>query len=239
MDHELRFGPEFLRTKALVDEGRLGEPWYGRPEMFLPPTAAYFERPHRWWYDRRRGGGLLGALGSHMVDMARWMWGQVEAVSCTLATFLHERPDERGTPTHVTADEHASLRLRFSSGALMNLVTTVCLPDRPAFDLQLAGSEGSLRLLEGTALSFAPLGGEAAPVEIEGPLPESDELGMPGYGIFGRCLPIFLRAVVGAVAEGRTDIAGAADFRDGLAVQRVLDAARASHEADGGWIRCS
>ena len=41
------------------------------------------------------------------------------------------------------------------------------------------------------------------------------------------------------MAEERTHLPGAASFEDGLAVQRVLDAARASDAADGGWIRAS
>jgi len=45
-----------------------------------------------------------------------------------------------------------------------------------------------------------------------------------------------VRDVLGAVATGKTELEHAATFADGLAVQRVLDAARESAAADGGWV---
>jgi hypothetical protein len=57
---------------------------------------------------------------------------------------------------------------------------------------------------------------------------------MEDHGIFARCLPLYLRDLIQAVGAGHTALDQAATFTDGLAVQRILDAARSS-SAEGGW----
>jgi predicted dehydrogenase len=50
-----------------------------------------------------------------------------------------------------------------------------------------------------------------------------------------RGFTVFARRIVEALREGRNTIEGAATFDDGYRTQRVLDAARRSHES-GCWI---
>ncbi len=44
------------------------------------------------------GGGLLGALGTHMFDNVSWLLGQrIVAVNSSLRTVVKERPEGEGT----------------------------------------------------------------------------------------------------------------------------------------------
>ena len=214
-------------------EGFVGPPWHAAIEMNLV-NPAYRSRPYSWWFDAARGGGMLGALGSHLVDLLRWTLGEVTRVEAELATFVERREDAQGTPRKVTADEHVAMRLRFENGALGRLATSAVVAGERRFFFQVTGSEGSLRLVEGEELCASRPGEPWRPVEVE-PLPSAEELGMPEYSLFGRCLPFFLRDLLASVRSASA-LEGGADFADGLAVQRVLDAARRSAREATVWV---
>ncbi len=238
IDHELRWSPHLRELRRRLQSGAAGEPRHVAIEMFLPP-ANHAERPWSWWFDARRGGGVLGALGSHLIDLLRWILGEISEVRASLAHFQDERRDGAGALREVTADDYAALALRFRNGCLGTLETSIAIPSERFFRLQVTGSEETLRVVKGDELWAGPSTGTLAPVAVQPPLPTCAELGLPEYGIFGRCLPLFLRDLVAAVGEQRGACDGAATFQDGLATQQVLDAARASAASRGGWVACN
>jgi len=238
LDHQLRFGPEFRRAQEVLRSGTLGELWHARFEIRLPPLN-FLARPYGWWFDAARGGGILGALGSHMLDLLRWLLGEIDSVGAELETFVPERPDpETEIPQLVTADELASLRLRFAGGATGELRTSCTLPGPYVFELEVAGSDGALRIVGGDALSVSQAGEAFEPEELAQPLPPAAFFEMEDHGVFGRCLPLYLRALIDALRAGESSLPEAATFADGLAIQRVLDAARSSAANDGGHVAC-
>lgn len=236
IDHELRWSPHVRGLRALVRDGFLGEPWHVAVSMHYA-SPGFRQRPHGWWFEAERGGGVLGALGSHLVDLVRFVLDGVaiESARCQLATYLAERPDRAGEARPVTADEHATLDLLLANGTRVAIDTSMIVPHQPAFELLLTGSEGHLRLVDGEHLRAGHPGAEEESLAIDPPLPASADFGITDAGIFGRCLPLFLRDVLGAV-RGNAALPEAADFADGLAVQEALDAARRSHAQDGAWV---
>lgn len=236
LDHQLRFSPYRRRVRALLAEGALGEVRHGRFELHLG-SPLWFERPHTWWFEAERGGGILGAIGSHLIDLLRFELGPVAAVRAELATFVADRRTPDGEARPVTADEYASLTLRMASGARIEVATSCVSPNARGFRYELFGSAGTLRLDDEQDLRFARLGDELAPVEVVEERPSFEEIGIDDRsGPFARSLPLYLRALLEAVAEGRSAVADAATFADGLAVQRVLDAARESARTGGGFV---
>jgi predicted dehydrogenase len=54
-------------------------------------------RERGWWFERKRGGGIAGALGSHLIDMATWLAGRPpQRTSGTLRTAVPQRTDSAG-----------------------------------------------------------------------------------------------------------------------------------------------
>ena len=179
---------------------------------------------------------MLGAIGSHLLDLLRFLWGDITHVRAELRTLVSERDDVDGQTHAVTADEFASLTVRFANGALGEMVTGFTMPDDRDMYLQLSGSGGALRVVDGVSLEEIGPDGTTRTVDVAPPLTPR-EYGMEhDYGIFSRCLPPYLADVVRAVAAGERELPGAAHFADGLAIQRVLDGARASAAADAGWV---
>lgn len=230
IDHQLRWNPGLRRMRQWIADGSLGDVRHASFEMLIAPPPGSPPRPWSWWYDASRGGGTLGALGSHLLDLARWELGELEVATCDLVSFLPERPDATGTMRPVTADEYAALSLRTRGGAVVDLRTSVATPGAHAFVVQVTGSERTARLVDGLELSVGPTGGDLEP-EALAPLPSFEELDVPPRGIFARCLPLYLRDLLGAVAAGSQELDQAATFADGLAVQRLIDDARAAHAA--------
>ena len=236
IDHELRFSPYVRAMRERVVSGALGEPWHVLFELFVPPQQGR-AKPWCWWHDAARGGGVLGALGSHMLDLVRWIGGEVAQVRAELGVFAPTRADAAGVPHPVTADEYSFLRLRLASGAVAELRTSTVLHHDRSFRLQVSGSEGCVRL-DGADTLFFGAGSEALqPLAVQAEFPTCVAMGMPEMGPFGRSFPLFARELVPAVQRGETRIEHAADFEDGLATQELLDAARRSAASEGGWER--
>jgi predicted dehydrogenase len=74
--HEFRYTPQRFAMRELVTNGHLGPlraceiTWAG---TFLRSNV---ERENSWWFERRRGGGLTGAVLSHLIDSASWLAGR-------------------------------------------------------------------------------------------------------------------------------------------------------------------
>lgn len=238
IDHQLRWSPWRCRLRELVAEGFVGAPWSGRLQMLFGGPAR-IDAPWGWWYDAERGGGMLGAIGSHMLDGLACDLGPAEAVCARLVKYRSERIDAAGHPRPVTADEHATLWLRMANGAQVEVDANIMAPGSTGSLIEYVGSEGTLRLENEERLVGARHGDEVAPIEVEADVPTCEELGTRAYGgIFPRLLPLYLSDVLAAVRSGATEVPGAATFADGLATMRILDAARRSAR-DGGWVPCA
>ncbi len=150
IDHELRYEPNRRRARELIGAGGIG------PVLHLELVVSYLrgdgrpqacEAPWSWWHDAARGGGILGAVGSHLIDLCRfWTAGDVVEVSGRVATFVPERRDEHGVARAVTADDFASFVMRLASGAVATITLTTFAFHGPGHFARVTGLKGSLVL---------------------------------------------------------------------------------------------
>ena len=89
---EYRFCPAIIRAQELIKEGKIGKlvqfnfKYYG--SEFLNPL-----RPITWQSTKAKsGGGVLYALGTHAIDLIRYLVGEVESVYALQKTVFKERP---------------------------------------------------------------------------------------------------------------------------------------------------
>jgi predicted dehydrogenase len=225
VDHEFRYRPARSRFKELVDAGHLGEPRVIRWGWLLPILAEPGSRAWDWWSERSKGGGILGALGSHLIDSLLWWFGDIVEVSAQVNTFVTRRPTVDGKRWgEVTADDDVALLLRFASGARCTVdLSGVTRPGRLL--LEAFGSEGALAIEEDERLLTAKGKGGWETAEIP------DRLVRQVAGDH-RLAPFVELAdrIVTRLRGGETP--AFADFRQGLRVQAVMDAAHLS--ADEG-----
>jgi predicted dehydrogenase len=120
--HEFRFTPEAQALKQLVDNHHL-DPLRNVEITFLRRMLHRLERGRRrgWWFQREHGGGLAGAMLSHIVDHADWLAGRVPQRSTgLLRTANLQRHDEDGEFAS-TVDDGAFALLDYGHGLVGRL----------------------------------------------------------------------------------------------------------------------
>jgi len=226
VDHELRYEPNRRRARELIAGGAIGP--VRHIELSLKPYLRGDGRPQAsdapwtWWFDGGRGGGILGAVGSHLIDLCRfWTGSEVAYVAGLVETFVTERTDENRVKRPVTADDFTSSVLRMASGAVATITLSSVAHHGPGHLAQVTGSDGTLLLTGETKLELGKAGGPLEDVSVPDDLWEKAKPNNMWARSFVRVLRDMVRVIGGAAPEGEP-----ASFRDGWQVQRVLDAVR-------------
>jgi predicted dehydrogenase len=138
--------PALALMKHLIDDGRIGQPrlWRGLwlSDEFLDPDI-----PFDWRFERRQGASTIADLGAHLIDLARWMVGEIESVSAQSQRFTTSRIGVDGNSRRdVDVDEASSALLQFRDGARGVLETAKTCARRPCdFVVEVNGTRGTLR----------------------------------------------------------------------------------------------
>jgi len=142
-----RFVPALRLAYDLIHDGRIGEIYHFRGQ-YLQEWIADPEFAMVW---RLRGdvagSGALGDLGSHTIDLARWLVGEIGAVTGLTKTFVPERPSDEadGRREKVTVDDATIALLEFENGAIGTVEATRFAPGRKNFHtIEINGSKGSI-----------------------------------------------------------------------------------------------
>ncbi len=136
-----RFVPAVRYAHELIRSGSLGTIYHFRAR-YLQDWLADPRAPYTWRLGRATAGsGALGDLGSHVIDLARFLIGEPTSVGATLSTFTRERPG--GT---VDVDDAFAASVEFASGAIGTLeASRVALGRKNHMVFEINGSTGSLR----------------------------------------------------------------------------------------------
>lgn len=127
----LRRAPGIAAIQAAAARGDFGQPrqFIGK---YLTDYARSPDNPFTWRFQRSQaGGGALHDIGAHIIDTARYLLGEIEAVEgAVLETFIRERPIPAGhvvghaqvavsgEVAPVDTDDVAVFSLRFAGGAV-------------------------------------------------------------------------------------------------------------------------
>jgi len=122
-----RHHPKILKTKELIDSGRIGPPRLLRASFTLP-----LNRPADVRWDPALGGGALWDLGCYPVSLARYLFGAPERVHGWM----------KASPSGV--DETFAGTLEFPGQRLAQFDCSFVLPFRS--QAEIVGDEGLIRL---------------------------------------------------------------------------------------------
>lgn len=113
VSHQLRFHPTFLRIKALLADGGLGRPLYVTVRY---ETDRYITNggQRRWWFEREQGGGMLLAVGTHLVDLIAYLFDETPEPIHLWSDTSAETMMSLGYPGTINAESmfRAALHLR-------------------------------------------------------------------------------------------------------------------------------
>ena len=105
-----RFVPAVRLARELLEAGELGEVVHFRARYLQ--SWAWETDEAAWRFDpARTGTGVLGDIGSHAIDLARYLVGEIAAVSAAVRTIV---PGRR-------VDDHFVAAIRFENGVIGTL----------------------------------------------------------------------------------------------------------------------
>jgi predicted dehydrogenase len=248
--------PAVALARKLVDDGTIGAVRNFRG-TYLQDWSNDPDLPLSWRFRRDvAGSGALGDIGTHVIDFARFLVGEIGAVNAMAQRYIDDRPvSESGADQlagaqklsgarrePVDVDDEVMMLLRFENGAVGSIEATRAAHGRKnhlAFELH--GELGTLvfdyeRRDELRLYSAADepdrqgfrtiLTGPAHPYG-EGLWP------IPGLGVgFGETKIVECRDLMAAIVAG---VPGDPSFEDGYRIACITDAALQSAQ-EGGWV---
>lgn len=145
--HNYRRVPAIALAKRMVDDGRLGRIYHYRAR-YLQDWAMSPDLERVWRFDAKQSGsGALGDLGAHVIDLGRYLCGEIAELAATSETFIQQRPATAGSSEmlDVTVDDAVALCVRFASGAIGTIEATRFAIGRKNHNtFEINGSKGSL-----------------------------------------------------------------------------------------------
>ena len=248
--------PAVVLAHQLIAEGAIGQVRNFRG-TYLQDWSNDPDLPLSWRFQREvAGSGALGDIGTHVLDMARYLVGEVAAVNSVMRTYIPDRPISEGPDQlaaarkltgsargHVDVDDEVLTLLRFEGGAVGSLEATRHAHGRKNFlTFEIHGDSGSLRFdyerreeLE-LYLAADPEDRRGFRTILTGPAhPYGEALWpIPGLGVgFGETKIIECYELMRAIAQESDP---SPDFRDGYQIALICDAIVESAQS-GDWVQ--
>jgi predicted dehydrogenase len=233
--HEFRWSPDRAVVARAIAQGAIGEPRMFSLVSFVPLVADPAAPVPHWWFDGPRGGGWLGASGSHIIDQLRTWLGEFLSVSATLPTVSAR---EGG------AEDSFVVRATMQGGVhgVIQQSAASWTP-QPGISL-VAGTEGTIEVAtdgvfcsdrDGRRLLEVPADLELprAPTLSDDPRERYTHLEL---GPYTRLAEALRSGVEGLAANAAVPLP---TFVDGVAEMRVIDAIRTSAASEGAVVSIS
>jgi levoglucosan dehydrogenase len=247
MVFQYRFVPALLRAKQLIEQGALGRIYSARV-CYLHAGYIDPKRPYSWRLDVSKSGkgGALFDLGAHVVDLTRYLLGEIDQVFHLGETMIKERPlkDDPSTLVPIEVDDISILLLRLKNGGVGTLESSrlaTGVQDEVRFEAH--GSKGAIRfnLMQPNYLEFydatspeAEYGGQRGfkSIECVARYPKPATLPGPKNTIGWERFHVHsIYNFITCVLEGKP---ATPDICDGAQTQSVLQAALQSSQS-GQW----
>lgn len=249
--------PAIALARKYIEEGRIGKIRNFRG-TYLQDWSADPDGPLSWRFQKDiAGSGAVGDIGTHVVDMAHYLVGQISEVNAMTPTYVETRPVQSGGLDKLGAseknaeaergpvdvDDEVVTLLKFENGAIGSLEATRNAYGRNNFiTLEIHGTTGSIYFnyerRDELQVMFADDPGDARGFRTvyTGPAhPYGEGLWpIPALGIgYSETKIIECYDFCQAIASGKQP---SPNFEDGYKVELVADALLKSGES-GQWTK--
>lgn len=250
-----RFAPAIQLAKQMIDAGRLGRIHHFRG-LYLQDFIIDPAFPRVWRLDKNiAGSGSLGDLGAHVIDLARYLVGDLVQVIGVNQTFVKERPlVDHMTGLSGRASEHASRGVvdvddatlflgEFANGALCSIeATRFAQGHKNDLSFEINGEKGSIRffLPRISELEFFDASADAgvqgfATIQVSEEIHPYATHWWPAGHVIGyeHTFVHEIYELIQAIAENRP---ASPDFEEGMKCSQILAAVDLSI-AERRWVR--
>lgn len=164
----LHWNPSLLNTRALIDSGAIGEPYYVEVDYWHGMKKWYPQYP--WSVGKEQGGSSLLSAGCHAVDAMRWFMGEDKKV---VEVFAYNVP-HKGDNADWGYDPTTVLICKFEDGTVGKTASTLDCKMPYAFNVDVLGTEGTIR--DNRLWSESTLPGQSGWATIPTVLPDSGDV---------------------------------------------------------------
>lgn len=212
------YGVNLART--LLAEGVVGAPFHAR--FWTEGTWLQPDAPIRWRHQTRFAGtGILGDMGSHLIDLAHYLLGPFDSIYGRLGKAVHQRPDGHGGTALADADDVCTAIGRLRCGCDALFFCSWASGGKSHSGIEVQGTKGTLKI------EYSRGGKDQVELWTAGEGWRS--LPLPGVPEENHALYKMLKAFVDGM-DGQAVPAAAASFVDGYRAQAVIDAIVAAAE---------
>src|SRR5207244_6815248 len=144
--HNYRRVPTVGLAKQIIDAGKIGDRIYHFRARYAQDWIADEKFPLVCRLQSKvAGSGALGDIGAHIIDLARFLVGEIAGISAVSQTFVKKRLTKNRQLARVDVDDAVSVIGRFRNGAILNLEATRFAPGRKnQLTFEINGSRGWL-----------------------------------------------------------------------------------------------
>jgi predicted dehydrogenase len=223
---EWRFMPARLKVKEILSQ--IGEILHIDYDINFPGYNSLASSKAGWGGQRKHFGGMLGALGSHMIDSLLW-WTEdnVRHLIAQLTTHVPEFVDEDGNKEYRDADDAFFVNGQLIGGATFKLQLVSAAHHATGSVVKIVGTKGSIFLKDDKTLQLGI--GDKQLEEVALPVITAPKelafLPSKYYPAFKPLLDSLYETIV-----SRKVVLNTPTFGDGHKVQLVLDAIRRSSD---------
>lgn len=240
---EYRFVPAIMRAKQLIESGQIGKiihfnfRYYG--SEFLDP-----KRPISWQSTKElSGGGVLYALGTHSIDLIRYLVGDVKNVFAQKTTHYKERPlkEDPSKTAQVGIEDIVNAQLTCKNGAVGTLLLSqVAAGAGTDFTFEIYGEKGAVKFDHANAnviyyfnneLPKDPIGGLGGYQAIETTQKYGGEAVFPPARVTISWSRYHIASVYDFLHAAAQEKESAPDLLDAFKVQQITDAIYRSAES--------
>jgi predicted dehydrogenase len=228
INHEFRFLPARTKIKQIMENKKLGSIMHVRYQCSFANYTGLISKPRGWLGQEEKGGGMLGAIGSHMTDALQW-WldSSFKEVFAQLPIHIPTQTDDNGNIEHRTADDAFQIIGSLENGATVTLeLLSAARQTEHTWRLEVYGTEGTLVMLDDKKVLLSVGNSPFEEVELVQDLEAPStmpKIAARYYNGFQRALD----ALHETLSSGEKH-PYLADFEHGYATQKVLDAVRIS-----------
>jgi len=248
--------PAIALAKRYIEDGRIGKILSFRG-TYLQDWSADPNGPLSWRFQKKiAGSGAIGDIGTHVIDLARYLVGEITAVNALVKTYIASRPLQsggfdqlaasdksgKGPRGAVDVDDEMLTLVKFAGGATGSIEATRNAYGRNNFiTLEIHGDRGSIAFnyerMDELDVMFADDPGDARGFRTvyTGPAhPYGAALWpIPALGIgYGETKIIECHDFMNAIAKGEQ---ASPNFHDGCRISEIADAILKSGEAQN-WV---
>lgn len=127
----LRFRPDTMLLRSLINAGEIGIPYYVRAGWIRQQSS------NEKWFTKKEesGGGVIIDLGIHLIDLSLWLLGYPEVDSVSTKNFYHNTKNVEDTSISF---------IKCKNSSVISLESSWSFPvEKDHFFLNLYGTKGS------------------------------------------------------------------------------------------------